>query len=140
MKLLLISLYSLFITSQWGGDLNEAKKIAALKKQLIVLNFSGSDWCIPCIKLRTTILDSKEFKTYADSNLVLVNADFPRLKKNKPSKEQQLKNDAMAELYNPKGKFPYTVILNADGKVLKSYDGLPSLTDSQFVNEIKQLK
>jgi thioredoxin-related protein len=125
--------------STWTGDFSEAKKAAQEKHELIVVNFSGSDWCGPCIRMHKEIFESETFKNYAASSLVLVNADFPRLKKNQLSKEQVAKNESLADQYNPNGSFPYTVIVNAEGKVLKTYDGLPSESPEDFVHEIKQL-
>jgi thioredoxin-related protein len=129
----------LFSFTVWNTNFEEAKKIAQQKHQLIILNFSGSDWCLPCIRLRKEIFESNEFKNYADSNLVLVNADFPRLKKNKLSKPQVKQNEELADKYNPKGLFPYTLILNADGKVLKTYDGYPNISTAEFIKQIKTI-
>jgi thioredoxin-related protein len=123
----------------WENDFENAKKKAEKEHKLILLNFSGSDWCGPCIKLHDEIFENTLFKNFADSNLVLINADFPRLKKNQLSKDQQKKNDKLADTYNPQGSFPYTVLLNAQGKVLKSWDGFPDKTVGQFINQIKEL-
>jgi len=133
-----ILLSSLLATSSgWLNNIDDAKKDAAKKHELILLNFSGSDWCGPCIRLRKEIFESAEFKTYANDNLVLVNADFPRLKKDQLTKEQVKRNEALADQYNPKGKFPFTLLLNEDGKVLKTYDGFPGISAEEFTNEIK---
>ena len=141
MKFIMCLLFSsVFATSSnWLNNIDDAKKAATQKHELIVLNFSGSDWCGPCIRLRTEIFESAEFKAYAENNLVLVNADFPRLKKNQLSKDQVKRNESLADQYNPKGKFPLTLILNADGKVLKTYDGFPGITAEEFVDEIKSV-
>lgn len=123
----------------WGTDFEDAKKKAEKEHKLILLNFSGSDWCGPCIKLHNEIFENSAFKTFADSSLVLVNADFPRLKKNQLSKDQQKKNDKLADKYNPQGSFPFTVLLNAEGKVIKSWDGFPDKTAGQFTGQLKEL-
>ena len=68
---------------------------------------------------------------------MLVNADFPRLKKNILSKEQQKQNEALADTYNSNGAFPLTLLLNADGKVLKKWDGLPTSSPEEFTNDVK---
>ncbi len=129
---------SLFVTSSgWLNNLDDAKKAAVQKHALILLNFSGSDWCGPCIRLKKEIFESASFKTYAGDNLVLVNADFPRSKKNKLTKEQVKINEALADQYNPKGIFPFTLLLNAEGKVLKTYDGLPDISAAAFTSELK---
>ena len=85
------------------------------------------------------IFESDVFKTYADANLVLLNADFPRLKKNQLSKEQQKKNDLLADKYNTKGSFPLTVLLAGDGSVIYSWDGMPDKTPDQFVKQLKEI-
>ncbi|MGE4514430.1 MAG: thioredoxin family protein, partial [Chryseobacterium sp.] len=61
--------------------LEDAKKQASDNNELILLNFSGSDWCIPCIKLHKNIIGSDEFKKLETDNVVVyINADFPRNK------------------------------------------------------------
>ena len=127
----------LLSTITWRTDFEKAKTEAKSEHKLILLNFSGSDWCGPCIRLKKDIFDSETFMKYADDNLVLVNADFPRLKKNMLSKEQQKQNESLADAYNSEGSFPLTLLLNADGKVLKKWDGLPTLSPEDFTNEVK---
>ncbi|MNY11128.1 Disulfide bond reductase DsbH precursor [compost metagenome] len=137
MKLLLISLFLLFAPPiRWIGNFDEALKQAAESHQQILINFSGSDWCGPCIRLSTEILGTPSFENYARQHLVLVRADFPRLKKNRLSVEQTRLNEALAERYNPEGKFPYTVLTDENGKVIRSWDGFPELSPEQFVLEI----
>ncbi|PWS28844.1 thiol-disulfide isomerase [Pedobacter yonginense] len=141
MKLLLISLLSFFaIPLTWMGNFSEAQKEAKAKHKQILINFSGSDWCGPCIRLRSEILESESFEKYAASNLILVRADFPRQKKNQLSKEQIKLNESLAELYNKDGHFPYTVLVDENGKVLKTWDGFPNETAQAFVNEVAILK
>jgi thioredoxin-related protein len=126
-----------FATPAWHHNLDEARQLAREQHKHILLNFSGSDWCGPCIMLRKQILDNPEFLQMADTTLILVNADFPRSRKNQPSKEQQALNDAMADKYNPQGKFPYTLLLDGQGKVLKAWDGYPNETPADFIIEVR---
>ncbi|MES2485809.1 MAG: thioredoxin family protein [Bacteroidota bacterium] len=137
-KLLALLLIAAF-TTQWEPDFENAKKIAKEKHELILLNFSGSDWCGPCILLRKDYLDNAAFLQMADENLVLVNADFPRKKKNQPAPDQLKKNEALAEKYNKTGNFPYTLLLDADGNVLKSWIGKPEASVEAWTKEIKAL-
>src|SRR3978361_777760 len=123
MKLLTIITCLLFNTSiTWLGNFNEAKTEAAKTHKFILINFSGSDWCGPCIRLRKEILESSTFTDYAAEHLLLVRADFPRQKKNQLSKEQIKLNEDLADKYNPDGKFPYTLVVDENGKVLKAWD------------------
>lgn len=125
------------VTTTWGTNFDKAKQQAAAEHKFIVLNFSGSDWCGPCIRLHKEILDGDAFLAYADKNLVLVNADFPRQKKNQLAKAQQQQNDKLADRYNSKGDFPLTVLLNADGKLLKQWEGYPKMSIDEFIADIK---
>ena len=126
--------------SPWMTNLDNAKQVAKSEHKLILLNFSGSDWCIPCMKLRTDIFNSDAFMQYAKDNLVLLNADFPRKMKDQLTKEQQKENDALAAKYNPEGRFPFTIILDSNGNKLKVWDGYYSDGPENFVNEITAVK
>src|SRR6201996_8379348 len=139
MKLLAIAFMAFFSTNvTWLGDFDSAKIQASQQHKLILVNFSGSDWCGPCIRLRKEILESSTFESYASTKLVLVRADFPRQKKNQLSKEQVKLNEALADKYNAEGKFPYTLLVDDQGKVLKTWDGFPDESPEQFVAEINQ--
>lgn len=124
---------------EWMTDFDKAKTEAAGSGKLILLNFSGSDWCIPCIRLHKEIFQTEAFEKYAEEHLILVNADFPRLKKNQLSKEQIKKNEKLADKYNAGGAFPLTLLLDADGKVLKQWNGFPKGSAEEFRGEINAL-
>jgi hypothetical protein len=85
------------------------------------------------------IFETGVFEHMADSSLVMVNADFPRMKKDQLPAARQKLNDAMADRYDSKGKFPYTVLMTADGKVLKAWDGFPSTTPDVFAHEVQTI-
>ena len=85
------------------------------------------------------IFDNSSFSQYAADHLVLVNSDFPRLKKHELSKEQQKKNDELADKYNKDGIFPLTVLLSSNGKVLKEWQGLPPVSPEEFTRQVKEI-
>lgn len=140
MKSLLFICSMFFLTSStdWLTNFDEAQKIAKEKNEYILLNFSGSDWCGPCIRMKKEIFESDAFKQYATDHLVLVNADFPRSKKNKLSSLQVKHNESLADKFNPNGKFPFTILIDQQGKVVKSWDGFPNSNATEFVNQLKQ--
>lgn len=127
MKILAIKLLVLFLFNGivWGENLETAQADAKQNHKLVLLYFSGSDWCGPCIKLKQEVLETAQFQDFAKEHLNLVRADFPRMKKNQLSKEQTAYNEKLAEKYNPKGMFPLTVLINPDGKVVTEWDGYP---------------
>lgn len=137
--MLLFILNFFFVAANWHYNFDEAKQLAKQENKNILLSFSGSDWCGPCIRMHKEIFESDSFQKMADQYLVMVNADFPRMKKDQLPADQQKLNDAMADKYDPQGIFPLTLLLNADGKVLKEWDGFPKETTDDFINEIKQI-
>ena len=139
MKLLFVALFGslLISTGNWETDLDKAKQLAQSEHKFILLNFSGSDWCGPCIRMHKEIFESNAFSKYANDNLILLNADFPRLKKNQLSKEQQKKNDQLADIYNKEGIFPSTLLLNASGTIIKRWDGFFTSSPEEFTHQVK---
>lgn len=117
---------------EWLTDMNKAQELAKETDKAIVLVFKGSDWCAPCIKLDKQILHSETFKLYAKDHFIMVEADFPRRKKNKLSKELTAHNAALAERYNKQGIFPFVIVLSADGKKLGE-TGYYKTTPSKYI-------
>lgn len=140
MKLVLV--YILFITLpavEWLNDFNTAKNLAVKDHKYILINFSGSDWCAPCIKMKKEVFENESFVSLAEKKLVLVRADFPRSKKNQLSNEQVKHNEALAEKYNPSGKFPYTVLVDSDGNVIKTWDGYVFGSYEKFIENLSSV-
>ncbi len=120
---LLLVCFTILISSKsfaqdWKYDFDEAIALANKKDQKIVLFFTGSDWCPPCIKLERNILSSEKFDAFADQKYVWLKADFPKRKKNRISKVQKEKNERLAAKYNKRMVFPAILILNKKGVVL----------------------
>jgi thioredoxin-related protein len=135
---LLMLIIVTMVSQPWQTDFEKASVVAKEKHRPILLYFSGSDWCGPCIRLRKEIFDSESFTNMADTMLVLVNADFPRSSKHQLEKSLQQQNDKLASLYNESGKFPLTVLIDAgNGKKIKSWEGFPKQSADKFIEEIK---
>jgi protein disulfide-isomerase len=80
---------------------------------MVLLDFTGSDWCGWCMKLDREVFSKQKFKEYAKANLVLVEVDFPRAKyQSKKLKEQ---NEALSKQHNIQG-YPTIIVLNFEGK------------------------
>jgi thioredoxin-related protein len=138
MKAIVFVMAFLLCTSAtWLNDFEQAKTLAHERHKLILLNFSGSDWCGPCIKMKREIFETLEFQSYADENLVLLRADFPRQKKNQLDAKQQEHNGKLAELYNPTGKFPLTLLMTEDGKVIQEWNGYSNGSVTEFVGQLR---
>ncbi len=99
----------------WLSNFEEAQKESKEFKQPIFAFFTGSDWCGWCIKLKKEVLDTKEFAKFAESNLILFEADFPRSKQLDQKTKQQ--NGELATKYGVRG-YPTVYLLNAAGEQL----------------------
>jgi len=133
-----IVLISLWLTPDWLTDFAAAQQEAKRDHKFILISFSGSDWCGPCIKMKQEVYGSADFGSVAEQKLVLVRADFPRSKKNQLPKEQVKLNEALADKYNPSGKFPFTVLTDENGTVVKTWDGYAFGSQDTFMNELRQ--
>ena len=72
----------------WLTDLAQAQAQAKAGHKIVLLDFTGSDWCGWCIKFKKEVLETPEFLSYAAKNVVLVEVDFP----NKKPQSADLKN------------------------------------------------
>jgi len=104
----------------WGDNYKDALAAAAKDNKKVLLDFTGSDWCGWCIRLKKETFDQPAFKEYADKNLVLVEVDFPQGKTLPAAVKAQ--NDGLQEKYQVQG-FPTLVLLSPDGKVIKQQSG-----------------
>jgi thioredoxin-related protein len=94
----------------WTDDLDKALEKAKAEKKSVLVEFTGSDWCPPCIAMRKNVFTKKEFVEAASKKFILVELDFP-----KGNKELSEKNQPMAEKYEIEG-FPTVILLDSTGK------------------------
>jgi protein disulfide-isomerase len=100
----------------WMTDLDAALELAAEQEKHVLVNFSGSDWCGWCIKLDKEVFSQESFVEFANENLILVLADFPRYKPQ--SAEQKQANESLAQKYGVRG-FPTVLIFNPQGNLIE---------------------
>lgn len=130
---------SLSFAQEWETNFDKAAAKAEASKHNIILVFSGSDWCAPCIKLDKNIWQSAEFRSYAKDNWVLLRADFPRKKDNRLSETQTALNAALAEKYNKNGHFPLVVVMDPKGNVLGE-TSYKNISPAEYVALLKEFK
>jgi thioredoxin-related protein len=97
----------------WLTDYGVAKSQAKSDNKLVLLDFTGSDWCGWCKRLNAEVFSKPQFQQYAAKNLVLVELDFPRFKEQSDAVKKQ--NGELASEYGIEG-FPTLVVLNPAGK------------------------
>ncbi len=94
----------------WSTDLEKAFEKAKAENKSVLVEFTGSDWCPPCIAMRKEVFSKKEFVDAASKKFILVELDFP-----KGDKELAEKNQPLAEQYKIEG-FPTVVLFSPEGK------------------------
>lgn len=117
----------------WHDNVDEALKIAQKENKTVLLNFTGSDWCIWCKRLNDEVFSKDEFSEYADKNLVLVKIDFPREKEQ--TAETKFYNQQLAAQYKIEG-YPTIVLLRKDGSEL----GVTGYLEGGAANYVQHLK
>ena len=137
--------FSFFMSTQTGNSKNweksfsTAKEKAKIENKKILLVFSGSDWCAPCMKLEENIWNSPDFKSHAEKKYVLYKADFPRRKKNKLSEKVITENKLLFEKFNTNGAFPFVVLLEANEAVLGT-TGYKKYTPLEYIQHLEGFK
>ena len=120
----------------WLTDLPQAQAQAAKENKMVLVNFTGSDWCPACKLLDKTVLSTMPFADYSKSNLVLVIIDSP-VEKELPAALQK-SNDALKEKYKIEG-FPTVIVFGSDGKQLLRDDGFKGESANEYVSKLKKL-
>lgn len=121
----------------WQTDLPKAEAQAKTENKIVLLDFTGSDWCGWCIKFRKEVLDTPEFQAYATKNVVLVEVDFP----NKKAITDDLKkaNAALKTKYDVSG-FPTLIVLDSNGKEIGRQVGYAEGGPSAFIAKLEGYK
>ncbi|MFH1038898.1 MAG: thioredoxin family protein [PVC group bacterium] len=100
---------------EWETNYETAVALAKSTGKYMLLDFTGSDWCGWCVKLKKEVFDKFEFKRFARESLVCVELDFPKTRKLPRQLREQ--NDQLEKKYGVKG-FPTVIILSPDGRTV----------------------
>ncbi len=121
----------------WLTDYDAAKAQARSENRMLLMLFTGSDWCPPCKALEKELFSKPEFAQYAAKHLVLLEVDFPR---RKPiSAEQRAANAKVAGAYGVEG-FPTVIVLASDSKPLGKFGYVPGLTPDKVIDALEKAR
>jgi thioredoxin-related protein len=123
--------------STWLTDLPKAEAQAKSENKIVLMDFTGSDWCGWCIKFKKDVLDTPEFQAYAAKNVVLMELDYP----NKKAQSADLKtaNAALKSKYDIHG-FPTLVVLDQNGKEIGRQVGYSKGGPAAFIAKLEEFK
>jgi thioredoxin-related protein len=116
----------------WSDDLDKALEKAKAEKKPVLVEFTGSDWCPPCIAMRKNVFTKKEFVTAASKKFILVELDFP-----KGNEELSKKNEPMAQKYKIEG-FPTVILLDSAGKEFTRFFASEHPTVEAFLKHLDE--
>jgi len=119
----------------WSTDLTKAQAQARAEGKAVLVNFTGSDWCGWCMKLRKDVFLKPAFTNYAQTNLVLVEVDFPKRKPLTPTAQKA--NQKLAQQYQVQG-FPTLVLIDSTGNRLGNVNYANGGPKS-FITEVEKL-
>ena len=122
---------------EWLTDVPKALDRAKAEKKVVLLDFTGSDWCGWCKRFDKEVFSTTEFKEFATKNLVLVEVDFPHQKKLGP--ELKKANDGLKNKYNVDG-FPTFVVLNGEGREIGRHVGYLEGGPKAFIAKLETFK
>ena len=119
----------------WGEDFSAASATAQKEGKLLLLAFSGSDWCGWCVKMEKEIYSDKKFINEAKKKYALVMIDSPQNKEilSKLAKKQ---NPELLKKFGVRG-FPCTVIARPSGDEVKRFSGYQRGGVDAFLKELK---
>jgi len=117
--------------SDWFENFENAKAKAAKEGKDLLLDFTGSDWCGPCIALKSEVFDSKVFEKEGSKHFVMVELDFPKLKELPESLKKQ--NEKLREYYRV-NSFPTVVLADAKGRPYAKTGFLPGGPEEYLKN------
>jgi thioredoxin-related protein len=123
--------------ANWLTDFTAAKARAKAEGKLLLMDFTGSDWCPPCMAIKKNVFNTEEFAKFAKDNLVLVEVDFPRRKK-LPG-DLAAANEKLSDQFNIEA-FPTIIVLNAEGKEIRRTQGYQGESPNDYIASLKKLK
>ena len=120
------------VAADWHTDYAKALEKAKAENKRVLLNFTGSDWCGPCIQFYNQVFARPEFLSYAEKNLILVEVDYPQRKKQ--SAELVKQNQQLARQYGIDEKgYPTVVLLDPAGKIIREFTGYGGEGVGEFI-------
>ena len=122
----------LLSAAEWQTDYAKALESAKAQNKRVLLDFTGSDWCGPCIQLKKRAFSRPEFESYAEKNLILVEIDYPQRKKQSAALVKQNENLSKQYGIDEKG-FPTLVLLDPAGKIVREMSGYDGETAADII-------
>ena len=121
----------------WTEDFAAAQKTAETEKKLILLAFSGSDWCGWCVKMDNEVYSDRKFIHKAKDKFVLVMIDSPR-NKEILSKLALRQNPELVKKYGIRG-YPCSIVVRSNGEEVTRFGGYQRGGPEAFLEKLNEV-
>ena len=125
--------------SDWQADYEQALATAKVARKCVLLDFTGSDWCGPCIEMKKVVFSQPAFLSYAKTNLILVEVDYPR-RKVLPEKIAKQNARLLHQYGVDNSGYPTVILLSPDGKALGQLEGYDGERPADIIAWIEKLR
>jgi protein disulfide-isomerase len=116
----------------WETNVNEALSLSKETGKPVFAFFTGKEWCSWCKKLDRQILQKEAFINYAKENLILLELDFPRGRRELPQEQINL-----ARKFRIQG-YPTVILMDSETNLL-GQTGYENMTPQQYVAHIEKM-
>ncbi len=116
----------------WSEDLSKALEQAKKENKAVLVEFTGSDWCPPCMAMRKDVFSKKEFVSAAGKKFVLVEIDLP-----KGDAKTKEKNLPLVQKHRVEA-FPTVILMDADGKEFTRFTATQFPTTDAFLKHLDE--
>lgn len=127
----------IYSAEAWLADLSKAQVQAKAEDKVVLMDFTGSDWCPACMRFNKEVLNSSVFRKYADKNVVVIEVDFPQ---NKPQSDELKKNNAALQDQFKVDAFPTLIVLDQEGKEIGRQVGYDAGGPKPFIAKLEAFK
>lgn len=110
---------------EWMSDMKLAGEKAEAEDKLLLVEFTGSDWCRYCVIQKKNVLNKPEFATWVEKHCVAVEIDVPHDASIVGGAEKKEANQKICEEYGIRS-FPSIMLMSPEGVLIGGYNGAQS--------------
>ncbi len=118
----------------WLTSIEEGIKKAKAENKLVMVEFTGSDWCAPCMMMAKAVFGKEEFLKKAQEDYVLVKLDMPN-----SDKDLKAANQKLMKMHKVTG-IPTILLLDAEGKEFNRFTASKHPKVDLFLKRLKKEK
>ena len=100
---------------RWLLEFPEGQTAAVASGKDLLIDFGGSDWCVPCGTLKERILSRPEFLARVGDKFVLIDIDLPATDRTPIPADRKQRYEALQERYGIT-TFPTVLLATPDGR------------------------